>query len=108
MMDLPRVPSLPETELSRLGFLIGEYHGLESLFPPGGGEPIHFESHVCGTRELCMRFVCVEFFADIPGLGIATFCALLSFHVSSHQYRAWALCRLARRSPIDGGRFRGR
>jgi hypothetical protein len=83
------VKSLPTEQMRRLDFLLGEGSGQETLYPPGG-PPVEFEATVCCSREECERFLRCEFYAEIPGLGIETFLALITYSEKMHCYRLWA------------------
>ena len=80
--------TIPTDKLRKLDFMLGECGGAETLYPPGR-EPVHFEGHVAGSREDCERFLRIEFFADIPDIGIETFLALITYSERMHCYRLW-------------------
>lgn len=85
----PPIPStIPLAQLRRLEFLLGETKGLETLYPPQA-EPVQFQAHVSAQWEPCERFVRLSFFGDIPGLGVETFHALITYSVNLECYRMW-------------------
>lgn len=80
--------TLPISQLQRLEFLVGEFSGMETLYPPDGAT-VHFLANVVGTWETCERFVKIDFFADIPNVGRETFRAMITFSETLDQYRMW-------------------
>jgi hypothetical protein len=80
--------SLPTDHLRRLEFLLGQFSGLETLYPPEG-TPVQFQAHVVGEWEACDRFVKFDFFADIPTVGVETFRALITYSEAKGAYRMW-------------------
>jgi len=87
-MDRGLIPELPSEELRKLDFLLGESSGWETLFPPDRG-PVTFNAYITGTREHCMRFLRLEFYGQIPGVGIETFMALITYTRAMGCYRMW-------------------
>ncbi|MGV3618960.1 MAG: hypothetical protein ACO1SV_26840 [Fimbriimonas sp.] len=79
---------LPIAELHRLEFMVGEFTGTETLYPPEGA-PVQFAAHVSGQWEACERFVKIDFFADIPGVGPETFRSMITYGDSRRAYRMW-------------------
>lgn len=88
-MALPISYSLPVHRLRRLEFMLGESAGLETLYPPEG-LPVQFQSHVSAKWESCERFVVLDFYADIPGVGPETFHAMITFSNERCCYRMWS------------------
>jgi hypothetical protein len=80
--------SIPRDMLRKLDFMLGELSGTETLYPPGK-EPVQFDAHVCASREDCERFVKIDFFADIPSIGIESFLALVTYSEKMRCYRLW-------------------
>ena len=80
--------SIPTEHLRKLDFLLGESSGWETLYPPGQ-PPVQFTATYAASREDCERFVKVEFFGDIPGWGIESFMALVTWSESRSAYRMW-------------------
>ena len=87
-MSDPIARSLPTNHLQRLEFMVGEFTGIETLYPPEGG-PVHFTAYVVGRWEACDRFVEVDFYADIPGVGRESFRAMITYSGSHQAYRMW-------------------
>ena len=81
--------AIPIVELQRLEFMLGEASGLETLYPPES-PPVQFQAYVMGSWEHCERFIKLDFFADIPGLGAETFRALITYSSTLKCYRMWA------------------
>lgn len=50
---------------------------------------MQFLANVVGQWETCERFVKIDFYADIPGIGPETFRAMLTFSESTDRYRMW-------------------
>jgi hypothetical protein len=91
VMSLPISVSLPIERLRELEFLVGEFVGLETLYPPDGG-PVQFEAHITGTWETCDRFLQVDLYADIPTLATETLRVLLTYSETRECYRLWCFC----------------
>ena len=68
--------------------MVGDFVGEETLYPPDGA-PVNFTATVVGQWETCERFVMVDFFAEIPGVGTETFRAMLTYSESKSLYRMW-------------------
>jgi hypothetical protein len=81
--------ALPLAKLKDLEFLIGESSGLETIYPPGS-TPVQFKASLVGCWESCERFFKLDFFGDIPGIGVETFRALITYSESKECYRMWA------------------
>jgi hypothetical protein len=81
-------PSIPTQQLRQLEFIIGDFVGTETLYPPESS-PVHFTAHVSGQWEVCERFVKIDFFADIPGVGVETFRAMITYSEAKSAYRLW-------------------
>ena len=81
--------TIPTEQLRALDFLLGESRGHEVLYPPGQ-PPVEFEANVTAAREDCERFLRIEFYAEIPGLGIESFLSLITYSERMHCYRLWA------------------
>jgi len=80
--------SIPQSALRKLEFLAGDYSGTQTLYPPGG-LAISYEASCSITREACERFVKVEFFAEVPGLGVESFTAFVTFSSAQGCYKMW-------------------
>jgi hypothetical protein len=87
-MSLPISATIPIDRLKRLEFLLGEFSGLETLYPPNES-PIQFEAHITGEWEACDRFFQLEFYADVPTLGTEILRILITYSVSRECYRMW-------------------
>lgn len=88
-MAQPISSTIPVRQLRRLEFLLGESNGLQTLYPPEA-PPVQFEAYVVGSWEHCERFIKLDFFADIPGMGPETFRALITYSEKMDCYRMWA------------------
>lgn len=69
--------------------MLGESSGLQTLYPPDGS-PVQFQAHVIGSWEHCERFIKLDYFADMPGLGPESFRAMITYSDSMECYRMWA------------------
>lgn len=98
--------SIPTVELRALDFLLGEGSGLETLYPPG--QPaVQFTAFYTASREECERFLKVDFFCEIPGIGIESFLALLTWSKAKNCYRMW-IFSTANEEPMEmAGNFQG-
>lgn len=81
--------TLPTNQLRKLEFMLGEFKGIETLYPPEGAA-LQFEAHITGSWELCERFARFDFFAEIPEYGVETFRALITYSETQRCYRMWA------------------
>ena len=88
-MATPISSAIPAEQLQRLEFMLGESSGLETLYPPEA-PPVQFQAHIVGSWEHCERFIKLDFYAEIPGLGPETFRALITFSSTMECYRMWA------------------
>ncbi|HSI72536.1 MAG TPA: hypothetical protein VK934_05125 [Fimbriimonas sp.] len=103
-----RIPStIPASQLRRLEFLLGESCGLQTLYPPEGS-PVQFTAHINGSWETCERFIKLDFFAEIPGLGAETFRALITYSDKLECYRLWAFASSQEEPVHMTGEFNGR
>jgi hypothetical protein len=87
-MALPISASIPVEHLRRLEFLLGEFSGLETLYPPAR-PPIQFQAHITGAWESCERFLMLSFFGEVPNYGPESFRMLVTYSVAHGCYRAW-------------------
>jgi len=71
-----------------LQFLIGEFSGLETLYPPESS-PVQFLAFLTGQWETCDRFIKLDFYAEIPKFGIESFHGLITYSESRETYRMW-------------------
>lgn len=71
---------LPKAELQKLEFLVGEFSSWQTLWPAGGKPPVQYRSVVRASREGCERFLRLEQFSDVPGLGFVSSTALFTFN----------------------------
>lgn len=98
--------TIPIAQLTKLHFLIGESSGIETLYPPERG-PLQFQAFVTGAWETCERFVKLDYFAEIPEVGIETFRALITYSETQSCYRMWAFAS-SQEEPIHmKGDFQG-
>ena len=99
-------PSIPKDQLRSLDFLLGEGSGFETMYPPGR-PPVQFNASYVAAREDCERFVKVDFFCEIPGIGIESFMALLTWSSLKDCYRMW-IFSTANEEPMHmTGNFQG-
>jgi hypothetical protein len=105
-MPPPISKSIPTDQLRRLNFLLGDSCGLETLYPPDG-EPVQFTAHVSASWEACDRFVRLDFFGEIPGVGVESFRTLITFSETMDCYRFW-LFASSQEEPVHAvGDFQG-
>ncbi|MEA2553529.1 MAG: hypothetical protein QOJ65_1705 [Fimbriimonadaceae bacterium] len=95
--------SLPKEELGRLEFLIGEFTSWQTMFPAAGQAPVQFRSVIRAHREGCDRFLRIEQFSDVPGVGLISSTALYSFNTKERLYECYGFSS-AHEEPL---RFRG-
>ncbi len=98
--------ALPIEQLRKLQFLLGESTGTETLYPPESG-PVSFKAFVSGSWETCERFIKIDFYGDIPGYGVETFTALLTYSESKQCYRMWAFASSQEEPLHMTGNFHG-
>jgi len=87
-MKLDVSSDLPIRHLRRLEFLVGDFRGVETLYPPER-EPVRFVAHLTGRWETCERFIRMDFYANIPGVCVETFHAMITYTPSRGSYRMW-------------------
>jgi hypothetical protein len=80
--------TIPASQLKRLDFLLGDLVGVETMYPPGLS-PIQFRANFSGSREVCERFLNVDFFGNIPNVGVETFRAMITYSERLACYRMW-------------------
>jgi hypothetical protein len=80
---------LPKEELKRLDFLVGEFSSWQTLWPSNGKPPVQFRSVVSAHREGCDRFLRLEQFSDVPGLGAVSSTALYTFNRRDAAYESY-------------------
>jgi hypothetical protein len=90
--------SIPVQQLKRLDFLLGQFRGKETLYPPSG-PAIHFNVHLTSDWEPCERFLKVDYYGEIPTLGRETFQARITYCESQRAYRMWVF-NAAHEEPI--------
>src|SRR4051812_23817512 len=98
--------SIPTDRLKTLEFLLGEGSGWETLYPPGQ-PPVQFTASFTASRENCERFLKVDFFCDIPGIGIESFLALLTWSSAKDCYRMWIFSATNEEPMEMAGNFQG-
>jgi hypothetical protein len=106
-MENATMLTIPRHALQRLEFLAGEYAGTQVLYPPGG-KRVSYDAYCTVSREACERFVKVEFYAEIPDLGIESFTAFLTYSPSKECYQMWLFSSSAEEPLHMTGNFRGR
>lgn len=87
-MEHMTVLAIPQQALRRLEFLVGEFVGEQTLYPPDR-KHVRFLARCNGYREACERFTRVEFYAEIPSFGIETFTAFLTYSAKAEAYELW-------------------
>ena len=97
---------IPRSALLRLEVFAGEYDGLQTLYPPGG-QVVSFDAFCSVTREACDRFVKVEFYAEVPGLGIESSTAIATYSSSKRCYQMWLFSSLSEEPLYMTGNFNG-
>ncbi|HTQ09568.1 MAG TPA: hypothetical protein VMI31_05810 [Fimbriimonadaceae bacterium] len=80
--------AIPQGALRKLEFLSGDYSGVQTLYPPGG-DVVSYNVSCCIAREACDRFVRIEFFGEVPELGVETFTAMVTFSAADSCYKMW-------------------
>src|SRR5438094_246996 len=103
MSEISRI-ELPVLQLQQLDFLLGDGEGVETLYQPEG-EVMHFKAFVSGSRESCDRYVRVDYFADMPTLGIDTYRLLLTYSEADGCFRSWAFSTRALEPAVFSGNF---
>jgi hypothetical protein len=98
--------TLPTEHLRRLDFLLGESSGLETLYPPEG-PPVQFNAYVTGSWETCERYVKIDFYAEIPGIGVETFRAMITYSETQQCYRFWCFAASQEEPVHFRGHFNG-
>jgi hypothetical protein len=106
IMPLPNSFEVPLEQLHKLEFLLGETEGLETLYPPEGS-PVQFKAVVVGAWESCERFVRLDFYADIPGIGVESFRAMITYSTVLSCYRMWAFASSQEEPMHLTGNFEG-
>ena len=80
---------LPKEELKRLEFLVGEFSSWQTLWPANGKPSVQFRSVVRSYREGCDRFLRMEQFSDVPGIGQVSSTALYTFNRRDATYESY-------------------
>lgn len=94
---------LPKEELKRLDFLVGEFSSWQTLWPSGGKPSVQYRSVVRAHREGCDRFLRLEQFADVPGLGLVSSTVLYTFNRKEQAYESYGFSS----AHEEAMRFRG-
>lgn|GEM_PF-2363523 len=97
---------IPLAELKRVEFLIGESAGRSTLVPPDRS-PIQFMSHLTVSREACERFFRIEFYAEVPDVGIESVHALLTYSKKQEAYVLWCFMTSKEDPLVLVGNFHG-
>jgi hypothetical protein len=106
-MENATMIAIPQRALRRLEFLAGEYQGTQTLYPPGG-KRVSYDAQCTVSREACERFVKIEFFAEVPQLGIESFTAFLTYSTRKDCYEMWLFSSSAEEPLHMSGDFDGR
>ena len=80
---------LPKEELKRLDFLVGDFSSWQTLWPALDRPPVQYRSVVRAYREGCDRFLRMEQFSDVPGLGLVSSTVLYTFNRRDAAYEAY-------------------
>lgn len=105
-MENAPVLAIPQTALRRLEFLAGEYSGRQTLYPPGG-KAVSYNAYCTISRESCERFVKIELYSEIPGIGIESFTAFVTYSARRGCYQMWLFSSSAEEPLHMTGDFRG-
>ena len=100
------VSELPIEELRRLDFLIGESCGQGVLCPPGR-LPVPFTGYMTVEREHCERFLRMDFFGQIPILGVESVHSLITYSRRMECYRMWCFATSQEDPMLMKGSFEG-
>lgn len=98
--------AIPQSALLRLEFLMGEYSGTQTLYPPGGS-PVTYKAFCHVSREVCERFIKIELYADIPDHGIESFTSFLTYSPTKRCYQKWLFSSSAEEPLHMSGNFEG-
>lgn len=79
---------LPSRQLRALEFLIGECSGPGVIYH-SGKLPVHFTGYLRGEREQCERYLRLDFFAMVPGVGPESVHSLTTFNEKLDCYEMW-------------------
>jgi hypothetical protein len=106
VMENAAMPVIPQSALRRLESLAGEYVGIQTLHPPGG-RSVSYPASCTISREACERFVKVEFFAEMPGMGIESFSSFLGYSSAKDCYQMWQFSSSSEEPLHMAGNFKG-
>ena len=81
--------NMPKKEIKKLDFLVGEFTSWQTLFPTTGAPPVQYRSVVRAEREGCDRFLRLEQFSDVPGIGLISTTALYSYNRRENLYECY-------------------
>jgi len=99
--------TIPTIHLAKLNFLIGESSGIQTLYPPES-TPVQFKAFVTGSWEACERFVKLDYFAEIPEIGIESYRSMITFNETDSQYRMWIFASSQEEPMHLRGDFKGK
>jgi hypothetical protein len=94
---------MPKEELKRLDFLVGEFSSWQTLWPANNRPSVQYRSVTRAHREGCDRFLRIEQFSDVPGIGLVSSTALLTYNRRDATYDSYGFSS-AHEEPL---RFRG-
>jgi len=80
--------NLPIEQLKRLDFLVGEFSSWHTMWPVGRS-PVQFRSVVRAHREGCDRFLRMEQFSDVPGIGLVSSTEMFTFNRRESNFEAF-------------------
>ena len=84
--------ALPREELRRLEFMVGEFTSWQTMFPDSDRTPVQYRSVLRAHREGCDRFLRMEQFSDVPGIGLVSTTSLFSFNSRDGVYQCYGFC----------------
>lgn len=98
--------AIPQHALRRLEFLVGDFSGEQTLYPPGG-KRVQFQAHCTGSREACERFTKIELYAEVPNYGIESLTAFLTYSQTNEAYEMWLFSSASEQPLHMTGNFKG-
>jgi hypothetical protein len=81
--------NMPKQEIQKLDFMVGEFTSWQTLFPTTGAAPVQYRSVVRAEREGCDRFLRLEQFSDVPGIGFVSTTALYGYNRRENVYECY-------------------
>jgi hypothetical protein len=97
---------IPQQALRRLEFLVGEFSGEQTLYPPGKRR-VQYQAYCSGVREACERFTKLDVYASVPNYGITSFTAFLTYSQKKEAYEMWMFSSTSEEPLHMVGNFKG-